>query len=141
MVFKDYYRVLGIEPDASIKNIKDAYRKKASESHPDKHPEGEVNVRLFQDINEAYEILVRPDSRREYDRKYYDHHQEKLNESGTHGFGIHDFDDNSYDPVRWIENLLFGFMGSPYEQGPRKDFRERPDNIHYDDLLKGPDDW
>jgi DnaJ-class molecular chaperone len=140
MAFKDYYRILGIKPDASNKNIKDAYRKKASESHPDKHPDGEVNPQLFQDISEAYDILVRPDSRKEYDRRYGDHNQRDFSRSGSQRSGMSDFDEaGSFD--RYIDQLFREFFERPDRQGSRKNFGEHPDNIHYDELIKGPDDW
>jgi DnaJ-class molecular chaperone len=140
MAFKDYYRILGIKPDASNKNIKDAYRRKASESHPDKHPEGEVNPRLFQDISEAYETLVKPVSRKEYDRRYNDHYQRDFSDYEPKGSVKRDFNE-PHDPDRYVENLFREFFARPNKKGSRKNYGNHPDNIHYDDLLKGPDDW
>jgi DnaJ homolog subfamily C member 3 len=56
---KDYYKILGIDKETPRAMIRKAYRKKALEWHPDKHPEdkkAEAEAR-FQEINEAYEIL------------------------------------------------------------------------------------
>jgi len=56
---KDYYKILGVERDTPKGQIRKAYRKKALEWHPDKHPDekkAEVEAK-FQEINEAYEVL------------------------------------------------------------------------------------
>ena len=50
MEFKDYYRILGVRPDASLKEIKQAYRKKASGSHHDMHPDCEPDSSGFIEI-------------------------------------------------------------------------------------------
>jgi DnaJ-class molecular chaperone len=140
MAFKDYYSILGINPDASNKNIKDAYRRKASESHPDKHPEGDVDRQLFQDISEAYETLVRPDSRKEYDRLYSDHYHRDPHDIGPEGSGFVDFQE-THDLNRNLDNFLRQFFGQSNDQGRYKHSGERPYDQHYDDLLKGQDDW
>ena len=63
----DYYRVLGITPDAAEKEIKAAYRRLAKKYHPDTHPgDAECETR-FREINEAYGILGDPEKRTKYD--------------------------------------------------------------------------
>ena len=62
---KDYYRILGIKPDASQSEIKDAYKKLAREWHPDiNHTEGAEE--RFKEINEAYQVIGNPQKRRHY---------------------------------------------------------------------------
>jgi curved DNA-binding protein len=67
MKFKDYYKTLGLERNATAADIKKAYRKLAHETHPDvsKDPEGEEK---FKEIAEAYATLKDPEKRAEYDR-------------------------------------------------------------------------
>lgn len=67
MKFKDYYKALGLERDATVAEIKQAYRKLAHKYHPDisKDPEGEAK---FKDVAEAYATLKDPEKRAEYDR-------------------------------------------------------------------------
>lgn len=60
----DYYNTLGINREASLDDIKRAYRKLASQHHPDKG--GDTNK--FQEIQQAYEILSDADKRYAYDR-------------------------------------------------------------------------
>jgi DnaJ-class molecular chaperone len=61
---KNYYQILGIAPNASADDIKRAYRKLASQHHPDK---GGDTAR-FQEIQEAYSVLSDPGKRESYDR-------------------------------------------------------------------------
>jgi len=71
MEFKDYYRILGVEPDAETKDIKTAYRKLARKYHPDLNP-GEEAEANFKEVAEAWEVLKDSERRAEYDelRKY-----------------------------------------------------------------------
>mmetsp|Transcript_38005 Transcript_38005/g.81982 ORF Transcript_38005/g.81982 Transcript_38005/m.81982 type:complete len:315 (+) Transcript_38005:45-989(+) len=64
-----YYQVLDLEQDASIKDIKKAYRRLAVQHHPDRNLGNEEAATIkFREISEAYEVLSDEDSRREYDR-------------------------------------------------------------------------
>lgn len=62
-----YYDVLGIQPDATPTEIKKAYRRKAMETHPDKHPDDPDAQRKFQDVGEAYQVLSDESLRKRYD--------------------------------------------------------------------------
>jgi DnaJ-class molecular chaperone len=64
----DYYRVLGIDKDASPKQIKEAFRKLAFQYHPDQNKGNPSAVEKMKEINEAYAVLSDPGKRREYDR-------------------------------------------------------------------------
>ena len=74
MDFKDYYKILGVEPTADDKAIKTAYRKLARKYHPDVSKEKDAENK-FKDVNEAYEALKSVEKRAEYDelRKYGQH--------------------------------------------------------------------
>jgi DnaJ family protein C protein 7 len=54
---KDYYKILGIEKDATEQQIKKAYRKLAIVHHPDKNPGDEEAAERFKEIQEAHETL------------------------------------------------------------------------------------
>ncbi|MEK7536077.1 MAG: molecular chaperone DnaJ [Patescibacteria group bacterium] len=60
---KDYYKVLGIEKNASKEDIKKAFRKLAGEHHPDRGG----NESKFKEVNEAYQVLSNDQKRAEYD--------------------------------------------------------------------------
>ncbi|EGR31789.1 hypothetical protein IMG5_101980, partial [Ichthyophthirius multifiliis] len=58
---KDYYKILGVERNASDQEIKKAYRKLALKWHPDKNPENKEEAdKIFRDINEAFQVLSDP---------------------------------------------------------------------------------
>ena len=61
---KDYYKVLGVVPTATDKEITRAYRKLAKEHHPDTNPGSEER---FKEITEAYNVLSDDKQRKEYD--------------------------------------------------------------------------
>lgn len=80
-MFRDYYKILGIELGASKKTIRGAYRGMASRWHPDKNP-GKDTTEEMQLINEAYLILNDDEARVRYNQQY-DRYQ---SEFGNRGF-------------------------------------------------------
>ncbi len=62
---KDYYKILGVEKNASEEDVKKAYRKLAHQYHPDK-PNGDSEK--FKEISEAYQVLSNKEKRAQYDR-------------------------------------------------------------------------
>jgi molecular chaperone DnaJ len=63
----DLYIVLGVEREASLDDIKRAYRRLARRFHPDINPGDRTAAQQFRQIAEAYETLSDPDRRRRYD--------------------------------------------------------------------------
>ncbi len=62
---KDYYKILGVNKNASEDDVKKAFRKLAHQYHPDKAGGDE---KKFKEINEAYQVLGNKDKRAQYDR-------------------------------------------------------------------------
>lgn len=62
----NYYKLLGVDPDASFDQIKAAYRGLAQQLHPDRNPDPSAGSR-FHDITEAYSVLSDPQKRQRYD--------------------------------------------------------------------------
>ena len=67
MEFKDYYATLGVDKNASQKDIKQAFRKLARKFHPDVNPGDKSAEARFKEINEANEVLGDPEKRKKYD--------------------------------------------------------------------------
>ena len=63
---KDYYRILQIVPEAGEAEVKKAYRRLATQYHPDHNPAPDSNA-VFQEINEAYQIIGDARQRQVYD--------------------------------------------------------------------------
>ena len=90
MAFIDYYKVLGVERDASQEEIKKAYRKLAKKYHPDINRENPQAQERFQEINEANEVLGDAEKRRRYDEygEHWKHSEEfEAQQRNAHGFG------------------------------------------------------
>lgn len=64
---QDHYEVLGVKPDASDEEIREAYRKLAFRYHPDRNRGSRDAATRMKEINEAYAILSHPVKRRDYD--------------------------------------------------------------------------
>lgn len=67
MEYKDYYKILGVDRNASQEQIKQAYRKVARKYHPDVSKEANAEAK-FKDAGEAYEVLKDPEKRAAYDQ-------------------------------------------------------------------------
>jgi curved DNA-binding protein CbpA len=66
----DYYAILNINPTASKKEIKEAFKREALQWHPDRNNSPDATIKM-QLINEAYLILKDDEARARYDKQYY----------------------------------------------------------------------
>ncbi|MGO2457777.1 DnaJ domain-containing protein, partial [Vibrio casei] len=64
---RDLYEVLGVERDASERDIKKAYKRLAMKFHPDRNQEADASEK-FKEVKEAYEVLTDPQKKQAYDQ-------------------------------------------------------------------------
>lgn len=109
MEYKDYYKILGVERNASLDEIKKAYRRLALKYHPDRNPGDKQAEEKFKEINEAYQVLSDPEKRARYDQLSDSY--ARWQASGGQG------------PFRWDE----WFAGGGVPGGVRVEFRDLDD--------------
>lgn len=63
----DYYKILGVEKNATLDEIKKKYRQLALKYHPDRNKGSKEAEEKFKAINEAYAVLSDPEKRKQYD--------------------------------------------------------------------------
>ncbi|WP_058486182.1 DnaJ domain-containing protein [Defluviitalea phaphyphila] len=68
---KDYYKILQVSKNATIEEIKKAYRKLAKKFHPDANNNDPKAEERFKEIGEAYKVLGDETKKAEYDRKMF----------------------------------------------------------------------
>ena len=116
-MFIDYYKILGVDNNATEKEIKSAYRKLARKYHPDLNPNDKDAKKKFQEINEANEVLSDPEKRKKYDQYGKDwKHAEEFKNAGQYQEQAPDFHGQSYSGTQFdgefsdfFESLFGGF--------------------------------
>jgi curved DNA-binding protein len=122
MAFIDYYKILGVDKNATESEIKKAYRKLARKFHPDLNPNDPVAEKKFKEINEANEVLSNAENRKKYDEygkdwqhaeefekaKQQQYYQQNRQHHTTGGFSDSDYSD-------FFESIF----GSQRSQGSR----------------------
>ncbi|XP_027800283.1 dnaJ homolog subfamily C member 4 isoform X4 [Marmota marmota marmota] len=66
---RNYYELLGVHPGASAEEVKRAFFTKSKELHPDRDPGNPALHSRFVELNEAYRVLSREQTRRSYDHQ------------------------------------------------------------------------
>ena len=136
MEFKDYYKIMGVAPEATADEIKRQYRILARKYHPDVSKEKDAEAR-FKEVGEAYEVLKDKEKRAAYDNLYrggwkggqrFERPQDwQFEEAQMGGAGGADFSD--------FFSSLFGQMGGGARGGFRqqagRSFRTRGEDLHY----------
>ena len=99
MIFKDYYKILGLNTSkVSLEEIKNAYRKSVKKNHPDVNGQDTLAEEKIKDINEAYNTLTNNSLKRKYDRIWNSHVGSKSKVYGKNNKGI----------INQFSNIFFG---------------------------------
>lgn len=116
MAKADYYELLGVGRDASDGEIKKAFRNKAMDCHPDRHPGDADAEHKFKAINEAYDVLKDPQKRSAYNQ--YGH--AAFEGGGRPGAGGFDFSGSFSDIFEDLFGSAFGQRGGQRRGGPQR---------------------
>ena len=140
---KDYYKILGVNKNASKEEIKRAFRELAQKHHPDKGGD----EKRFKEINEAYQMLSDDNKRQQYDQfgTTFEGFQgasgwDDVFSSFVHGFGG---EDRFYSRRINLEDLFSGIFGEFFSGATFSQRRTRGRNIVVDmeinlkDALRG----
>eukprot|EP00362_Geleiidae_sp_MMETSP1317_P002550 CAMPEP_0201284416 /NCGR_PEP_ID=MMETSP1317-20130820/73296_1 /ASSEMBLY_ACC=CAM_ASM_000770 /TAXON_ID=187299 /ORGANISM="Undescribed Undescribed, Strain Undescribed" /LENGTH=231 /DNA_ID=CAMNT_0047604465 /DNA_START=25 /DNA_END=721 /DNA_ORIENTATION=+ len=131
---KDYYKILGINKDASDSEIKKAYRKLAMKYHPD-HTKGDKNAEeKFKNISEAYAVLSDKGKRKQYDEfGSADFHQRFSQEDIFQGFDLGNIlKEFGFGGMGRQGSMRFSFGGSPPFSSHT---RQQPQQVKGSDLI------
>ncbi|GAB5355476.1 hypothetical protein AAMO2058_000208700 [Amorphochlora amoebiformis] len=74
----DLYGLIGVTSEATQKEIRKAYRKKALKCHPDRNPDDPNAAEVFDNLVKAYELLIDPEAKRKYDAELRVAQEQKL---------------------------------------------------------------
>jgi len=111
MASKDFYKILGLEKNASSDEIKKAYRKLALQYHPDKNKGDKAAEEKFKAVNEANSVLIDPEKRKLYDQ--YGENWEQVQHGGGRPGGA------SGKPRPGRQQPPFSFDASDFENDDR----------------------
>ncbi len=104
-MYKNYYQILGLENNASINQIKKAYRTYATKFHPDKQNGDKFFEERFKEIKEAYDVLSDDIKRKNYDTKWQNNFSESSSYSDqTHQQNAENEFKRKYEQYRQEEN-------------------------------------
>jgi molecular chaperone DnaJ len=120
MAKEDYYKLLGVDRNASDAEIKKSYRSKAMKYHPDRNKDNPEEAEAkFKQIKEAYEVLSDPRKRAAYDQ--FGHAGVDASMGGGHhgGFGAESFSD------------IFGDVFGDIFGGGRRSSVQRGSDLRY----------
>lgn len=117
---RDHYEVLGVSRGATPEEIKAAFRKLASQHHPDKNDGDPGAATRFKEINAAYQVVSDPQRRAMYDR--FGHRAEEpgspFGSGGPFAGGVVDFGDIAIDGI--LGDLLGAFGVGRGDKGDLK---------------------
>ncbi|MBQ3145133.1 MAG: DnaJ domain-containing protein [Clostridia bacterium] len=125
MIFKDYYKILGLENNkVNNEQIKIAFREQAKKYHPDVNGGNARTEERFKDINEAYRVLSNSSTKRKYDRMWNTHVAKKQAKQ--------EYQESKRDKDSIFSDFFNMFFGVPTETN-----QENNTNIKKKNPIKG----
>lgn len=134
---RDYYEVLGVSKDASLNDIKLAYRRLARKHHPDLNKTDPKAKDKFIELQEAYDVLSDENKRSNYDR--FGHSGVQVDMSNFFSGGIPGIDEllksifGEFSPFGGFNDIGFGSIGS---RARRRTTRRREVGQDIEDLVE-----
>lgn len=116
-MFKDYYKILGIYPPTTEREIKSAYIKQSLKYHPDKNPNEDTTAQM-QEINEAYLILKDSEARFRYDKIYFKFKNEMKSGNISSESKYDNTNDNEYQ-YEFYDDVLKKWMSNAKRQAEK----------------------
>ena len=117
MIFKDYYKILGLETNkVNPEEIKLAFREQAKKYHPDVN-QGKETEERFKDINEAYKVLSTFASKRKYDRMWNNYVGKKLAKQS--------YEESPRDKGTVSSNFFNMFFGIPETEVSNENIKQK----------------
>ena len=129
---KDYYATLGVQKEASAKDVTKAYRKLARKLHPDANPGDDTAESRFKEVSAAYDVLGDEDRRAEYDQV-----RTRGPMPGGGGFGGGGFPGAGGFDMGDLFGGMFGSRGHGGQQGRRGDDLETRLTLSFVEAVNG----
>ena len=121
MIFKDYYKILGLETNkVNNEQIKIAFREQAKKYHPDVNGGNARTEERFKDINEAYRVLSSSSTKRKYDRMWNNHVAKKQAKQ--------EYQESKRDKDSIFSDFFNMFFGAPTEITQETNVKEKNKN-------------
>ncbi|KTD24724.1 curved DNA binding protein DnaJ [Legionella lansingensis] len=127
MEYKDYYKIMGLERNASPEEIKRTYRKLARKYHPDvsKEPGSEEK---FKELGEAYEVLKDPEKRAKYDQ--YGQYWKEQSQGFRPETGRPSYRHFDQEEMAGFEDFLNSIFKERFHQEQTTSFFDQGQDIH-----------
>ena len=129
---KTYYEILEIALNATHNDIRNAYKKKSRECHPDKHSPDEVKLwtERFKEVDSAYKTLIDEELRKKYDQQIYKNFYNTSQTTTNRKSDVKNFTNQTTNKLNNLISEIFNLLNSI------KNFEIKENNLEYLKQLK-----